>query len=86
MGIVDLLSIKTTSDLPEVFTALLLGGCGDLTPGEAGRLAALVSEAGKALEPGWGQEEDRQRAREAGFDEHLVKPVGVRELKAVLSS
>jgi PAS domain S-box-containing protein len=34
---------------------------------------------------GWGQEEDRQRAREAGFDEHLVKPVGVAELKAVLS-
>jgi CheY-like chemotaxis protein len=25
---------------------------------------------------GWGQEEDRQRTREAGFDEHLVKPVG----------
>jgi len=30
-------------------------------------------------------EEDRQRAREAGFDEHLVKPMGVRELKTVLS-
>jgi PAS domain S-box-containing protein len=24
---------------------------------------------------GWGQEEDRQRSREAGFDAHLVKPV-----------
>lgn len=24
---------------------------------------------------GWGQEEDRRRSREAGFDEHLVKPV-----------
>ena len=35
---------------------------------------------------GWGQEEDRQRAREAGFNEHLVKPMGVRELKTVLSS
>ena len=23
---------------------------------------------------GWGQEEDKRRAREAGFDEHLVKP------------
>ena len=34
---------------------------------------------------GWGQEEDRQRTREAGFDEHLVKPVGVTELKAVFS-
>jgi PAS domain S-box-containing protein len=33
---------------------------------------------------GWGQEEDRRRVREAGFDEHLVKPVGVAELDAVL--
>jgi CheY-like chemotaxis protein len=24
---------------------------------------------------GWGQEEDRQRSLEAGFDHHLVKPV-----------
>jgi DNA-binding response OmpR family regulator len=24
---------------------------------------------------GWGQEEDRQRAREAGFDHHFTKPV-----------
>jgi CheY-like chemotaxis protein len=24
---------------------------------------------------GWGQEEDRRRTLEAGFDEHLVKPV-----------
>ena len=24
---------------------------------------------------GWGQEEDRKRAREAGFDHHLTKPV-----------
>ena len=24
---------------------------------------------------GWGQEEDRKRSQEAGFDMHLVKPV-----------
>jgi CheY-like chemotaxis protein len=23
---------------------------------------------------GWGQEDDRRRSREAGFDHHLVKP------------
>ena len=34
---------------------------------------------------GWGQDEDRQRTREAGFDEHLVKPVRAADLKAVLS-
>jgi len=45
-------------------------------PGSTFRLIAVT---------GWGQEEDRQRTREAGFDEHLVKPVGVRELKTVLS-
>jgi len=35
---------------------------------------------------GWGQEEDRQRALEAGFDEHLVKPVRLERLKEVLSA
>jgi signal transduction histidine kinase/ActR/RegA family two-component response regulator len=29
---------------------------------------------------GWGQEKDRQRAREAGFDQHLVKPVDMDHL------
>jgi PAS domain S-box-containing protein len=29
---------------------------------------------------GWGQEHDRQRSREAGFDAHLVKPVDLDEL------
>jgi CheY-like chemotaxis protein len=24
---------------------------------------------------GWGQDEDRRRSKEAGFDGHLVKPV-----------
>ena len=24
---------------------------------------------------GWGQEEDRQRSRAAGFDHHMVKPL-----------
>ena len=24
---------------------------------------------------GWGQEEDKRRTKEAGFDDHLVKPV-----------
>jgi CheY-like chemotaxis protein/two-component sensor histidine kinase len=34
--------------------------------GVATRLVAIT---------GWGQERDRQRSREAGFDEHLTKPV-----------
>lgn len=34
---------------------------------------------------GWGQEEDKRRSREAGFDFHLVKPAAYDELKAVLA-
>ena len=32
---------------------------------------------------GWGQEDDRRRAIEAGFDEHLVKPVDFAEVSAL---
>ncbi len=43
---------------------------------EAVRLAALT---------GWGQQEDRRRSAEAGFDHHLVKPVDPNALEEVLS-
>ncbi|MDN5869262.1 MAG: PAS domain S-box protein, partial [Nitrococcus sp.] len=33
---------------------------------------------------GYGQDSDRQRSKEAGFDDHLVKPVEVSDLKALL--
>jgi CheY-like chemotaxis protein len=46
-------------------------------PGGAGCLLVAIT--------GWGQEGDRQRAREAGFDEHLVKPVDMDQLSAVLA-
>jgi PAS domain S-box-containing protein len=35
---------------------------------------------------GWGQEEDRVRSREAGFDHHLVKPVQIGELSRLIGS
>ena len=35
---------------------------------------------------GWGQQEDRRRTAEAGFDRHLVKPVGEPELFEALAS
>lgn len=35
---------------------------------------------------GWGQEEQRTRTREAGFDQHLVKPVDSDVLKTMLTS
>ncbi len=45
--------------------------------GRAVRLIALT---------GWGQEQDRQRAREAGLDEHLVKPVEPAALERLLAA
>lgn len=34
---------------------------------------------------GWGQDEDRQRTKEAGFDRHLVKPVERAQLLQLLA-
>jgi signal transduction histidine kinase len=44
---------------------------------QAPRLVALT---------GYGREEDRERAKRAGFDSHLTKPAGPRELRRVLRS
>jgi signal transduction histidine kinase/CheY-like chemotaxis protein len=35
---------------------------------------------------GWGQEDDRRRASEAGFDHHLVKPVDPDHLESLIAS
>ena len=35
---------------------------------------------------GWGQDTDRQLAREAGFDEYMVKPVEMERVQAILRS
>jgi len=35
---------------------------------------------------GWGQEEDRHRSAEAGFDHHMVKPVDTAWLRTILKS
>ena len=35
---------------------------------------------------GWGQDEDRRRRHEAGFDHHLVKPADISSLQELLSS
>jgi two-component system CheB/CheR fusion protein len=34
---------------------------------------------------GWGQEEDRNRAKDAGFDHHLIKPIAPAELRKLLA-
>jgi CheY-like chemotaxis protein len=35
---------------------------------------------------GWGQEQDRRRSREAGFDHHIIKPADINALQALLAS
>ncbi len=35
---------------------------------------------------GWGQEKDRKLAREAGFDHHLLKPVDLQALQALMAA
>ena len=34
---------------------------------------------------GWGQAEDRRKTSEAGFNRHLVKPVGLEEFEKILA-
>jgi CheY-like chemotaxis protein len=46
-------------------------------PGEAMLLIALT---------GWGQDEDRERSMQAGFDAHMVKPLDVDALLAWLAA
>jgi PAS domain S-box-containing protein len=45
-----------------------------------GRSTVLVAVTG------WGQEEDRQRAAAAGFDQHLVKPISAETVETLLQS
>jgi CheY-like chemotaxis protein len=35
---------------------------------------------------GWGQEDDLRRAREAGFDHHMIKPPDIGALRSLLGS
>ena len=46
----------------------------------AGRSVPIVALTG------WGQDEDRRRAREAGFDHHLIKPPDLDALRSLLAS
>lgn len=47
---------------------------------EEGRNIVLIALTG------WGQDEDRRRSREAGFDHHLVTPVDIFDLEKLLNS
>jgi signal transduction histidine kinase len=52
------------------------------------RLRALpqTPRAVVAALTGWGQDDDRRRVREAGFDHHLVKPASLGDLQSLLAA
>jgi PAS domain S-box-containing protein len=73
--------------LPEI--AILDLGMPGMTGYDVARqLRADPATAGLTLiaVTGWGQEEDRRRTRDAGFDHHLVKPVELDELMRILGA
>ncbi|WP_425615478.1 PAS domain S-box protein [Anatilimnocola sp. NA78] len=53
--------------------------CRRIREQSAGRQILLVALTG------WGQDEDRQRSKDAGFDQHFVKPVDPQVLKKLLT-
>ncbi|MCA1245127.1 PAS domain-containing protein [Massilia sp. MS-15] len=78
---------RALREQPEVM--LLDIGLPDMDGHElARRLRAAPDTAGACLIAltGYGQNEDRERAREAGFDRHLVKPADLSELLHILAT
>jgi len=50
------------------------------------RAASYAPRASLVALTGWGQDEDRKRVREAGFDHHLVKPADLGTLQSLITS
>jgi CheY-like chemotaxis protein len=62
-------------------------GLPDMDGAELARQLRARPETARALlvaVTGYGQESDRARTREAGFDHHLVKPIDLDRLQALL--
>jgi signal transduction histidine kinase/CheY-like chemotaxis protein len=50
------------------------------------RLQAGLDDVVLIAQTGWGQEEHRQLSRAAGFDHHLVKPLSIESLQALIAA
>jgi signal transduction histidine kinase/ActR/RegA family two-component response regulator len=49
------------------------------------RQMSEVKDAALIAQTGWGQDDDKRRSEEAGFDAHLVKPVAIAELNRLIA-
>ena len=50
-----------------------------------GRAVGPSNVSDRGLQTGWGQDEDKRKSREAGFDFHMVKPVDPAALEKMLA-
>jgi signal transduction histidine kinase len=84
---VEALDLATTFE-PDI--VLLDLGMPKMDGYEAARQLRLLSTAGRRMMlialTGWGQQQDRDRTAEAGFDAHLVKPVAEAQLFKALAA
>jgi signal transduction histidine kinase len=74
-------------DQPEVVLCDIgLPGMDGYTVAQAVRSEAATAGARLIALSGYGQEEDRRRSEEAGFERHLVKPVNFEDLEELLAA
>jgi CheY-like chemotaxis protein len=77
---------RARTDLPDV--CLLDIGLPDLDGNDLARQLRAQPETAQSIMiaiTGYGQEQDRKRTAESGFDHHLVKPVNMEQLLRLLS-
>jgi PAS domain S-box-containing protein len=78
--------LAATSDPPEVmFLDLGMPGMDGFEVARRIRADLGTRNVSIVAMTGWGQEEDRRRTRDAGFNHHLVKPVELERLRELLA-
>lgn len=72
--------------VPEiVFLDIGLPGMSGYDVARTMKLIPALEKTRLIAQTGWGQESDRQKSAEAGFDAHLVKPIDTQSLCDLLS-
>jgi PAS domain S-box-containing protein len=75
-----------TADIPDiVFLDIGMPGMDGYEVASEVRSRAEWRDVKLVALTGWGQEEDRRRTRDAGFDQHLTKPPDVAAVKAAIA-